>query len=216
MRLNRQIAIRGLILLVPVALLFSIGFNCAVSKMVAIGTSSNESSSLEKSEDLPFALLNAEQALSSMLNVTGQVQPNQAIRNEFNIRNSSFSVDSYLSSMNAPMLLSATSLAGEVCNTLVAQERALAANARVFFTNVNFAAGPSQIQEAQYLNTLDRFSRKVWGRALASEESELFSTFYADYLESLTMAERGQGAKTSTFYMSVCSAMLSSFESLTF
>lgn len=216
MRLNRQIIIRGLILMAPVALLFSIGFNCAASKMVAIGTSSSESSSVSKAEDLPFALLNAEQALASMLNVTGQAQPSQAVRNEYTIRNSSFSVDSYLSSMNAPMLLSATSLAGEVCNSLVTQERAQAANVRVFFPDVNFAAGPSQIQAAQYASTLDRFSRKVWGRALASDESEFFSTFYNEYLESLTAAERGQGAKTSSFYMAVCSAMLSSFESLTF
>jgi hypothetical protein len=98
----------------------------------------------------------------------------------------------------------------------VVQERALAANSRVFFADVNFAAGPSQIQEGQFTSTLDRFSKKVWGRSLASDESEFFRTFYNEYLESLTVAERAQGAKTSTFYMAICSAMLSSFESLTF
>lgn len=216
MSLNRHIIIRAFILMIPVGLLFAIGFNCAASKMVALGTSSSESSSLAKAEDLPYALLNAEQALSSMLNVTGQTQPSQAVRNEFTLRNSSFSVDSYLSSMNAPMLLSATSLAGEVCNSLLTQERALAANARVFFNDVNFGAGPSQIQGAQFASTLDRFSKKVWGRGLASDEADMFNGFYAEYMASLTPAETGQGAKTSAFYLAVCSAMLSSFESITF
>jgi hypothetical protein len=184
--------------------------------MHSIGSSGNESISTSKAENLPYALLNAEQALSSMLNVTEQPQANTAVRNEFNIRNSAFSVNSYLASMNAPMLLSATSLAGEVCNSLIARERPLAGPQRLFFEGVNFAAGPAQINGPDYASVVQVFSQKVWGRSLASEEAEFFNQYYTDFMATLTTAERTQAAKTSAFYLSVCAAVLSSFDSLTF
>ncbi len=196
---------------------FVMGFNCSASKMHSLlGNGSMESNAASKSENLPYALLNAEQALSSMLNVTEQPQASTGVRNEFNVRNSAFSVNSYLSSMNAPMLLSATSLAGEVCNSLIARERALAANQRLFFGAVNFAAGPSQIQTNDYKQTVELFAKKVWGRQLASEEYDYFTEYLSEYLLTLTPAERGQAAKTTAFYISVCSAALSSFDSLTY
>jgi hypothetical protein len=191
------------------------GFNCSVSKMYSVGSASNDSLSLSKTEDLPYALLNAEQALSSMLNVTGQATPSNGVRNEFNIRNSAFSVNSFLSSMNAPMLLSATSLAGEVCNSLVTTERAPAA-VRSFFVGVNFNSGPAQFTPDSYQAVLQQFSQKVWARPLEKEEGDAFVTYYNEYLAGLTTAERTQTAKTSAFYMSVCSAFLSSFDSLIF
>jgi hypothetical protein len=197
------------------SLLSVLGFNCSPSKMYSLGSASNESSSVSKSEDLPYALLNADQALSSMLNVTGQSTTSTAVRNEFNIRNSAFAVNSYLSSINAPMLLSATSLAGEVCNNLVTMERTAGAT-RSFFTGVNFAAGPSTITTGSYEAVLGNFARKVYARELLDNELSLFSTYRTDYLATLTPAEQGQAAKTSALYMSVCSAFLSSFDALIF
>jgi hypothetical protein len=191
------------------------GFNCSPSKMYSMGSSSNESSSVSKSEDLPYALLNADQALSSMLNVTGQAMPSTGVRNEFNIRNAAFAVNSYLSSINAPMLLSATSLAGEVCNSLVNSERAAGAT-RAFFKGVNFTAGPNQITDATFQNVLNLFSQKVWARALTEEEASLFSQYRGDYVTALPAPERSQATKTTAFYMSICSAFLSSFDALIF
>ena len=192
-----------------------LGFNCSQSKMYSVGSVSNESNAVSKAEDLPYALLNAEQALSSMLNVTGQSVPSTGIRNEFNIRNSAFAVNSFLSSMNAPMLLSATSLAGEVCNGLITTERATGAT-RAFFNGVNFTAGPSAITPASYQNVLNQFSQKVWSRALDEKEIELLTQFRTEYIATLTAAEQSQAARTSAFYIGVCSAFLSSFDSLIF
>lgn len=216
MRFQLRVFIQISIVVVFLASAFTTGFNCSMSKMHSLGSSGNESLSSTKTENLPYALLNAEQALSSMLNVTEQPQASTGVRNEFNIRNSAFSVNSYLSSMNAPMLLSATSLAGEVCNSLIARERPLAANQRLFFQSVNFNAGPAQITAADYASVVSVFSQKVWGRAIASEEADFFNQYYTDFMATLTTAERTQTAKTSAFYLSVCAATLSSFDSLTF
>lgn len=215
MNKNKRLMIQFAILISLGSVLSVVGFNCSPSKMYSLGSSSNESSSVSKSEDLPYALLNADQALSSMLNVTGQSVSSTAVRNEFNIRNSAFAVNSYLSSMNAPMLLSATSLAGEVCNSLVTTERATGAT-RSFFTGVNFATGPSTITVASYEAVLDKFSQKVWARDLSDSETKLFSDYRTDYLATLTPAEQTQAVKTTAFYMSVCSAFLSSFDALIF
>ncbi len=212
---NKRLMMQFSILIVVGSLLSVLGFNCSPSKMYSLGSSSNESSSVSKSEDLPYALLNADQALSSMLNVTGQSVSSTAVRNEFNIRNSAFAVNSYLSSINAPMLLSATSLAGEVCNSLVTTERAAGAT-RTFFTGVNFATGPSTVTQVSYETVLNKFSQKVWARNLLDNEAKLFADYRTNYLATLTSAEQGQTAKTSAFYLSVCSAFLSSFDALIF
>ena len=215
MKNNKRLILQFSIFIITGSLLSVVMLNCSPSKMYSLGSSSNESNSVSKSEDLPYALLNADQALSSMLNVTGQRVSSVGVRNEFNIRNSAFAVNSYLSSINAPMLLSATSLAGEVCNSLVIAERAAGAT-RSFFTGVNFNAAPSTISVGSYGAVLDKFSQKVWARELNDKETKLFSDYHKDYLVSLTPAEQGQAAKTSAFYMSVCSAFLSSFDALIF
>lgn len=208
-----RLAIFGAVLLV----FFVTGFNCSASKMHSLlGNGTLESNSTSKAENLPYALLNGEQALSSMLNVTEQTQVSNGVRNEYNVRNSAFSVNSYLSSMNAPMLLSATSLAGEVCNSLVARERGLAVDQRLFFNSVNFTVGPSQIQSADYENTVSVFANKVWGRNPSSAERDLFNDYYSDFLLNLSAAEKTQNAKTAALYMSVCAAVLSSFDALTY
>ncbi len=212
---NKKLILQLSILTLAGCVLAVTGFNCSVSKMYSMGSSSNESTSVTKSEDLPYALLNADQTLSSMLNVTGQSVPSTGVRNEFNIRNSAFAVNSFLSSINAPMLLSATSLAGEVCNSLVTVERTAGAT-RAFFNEVNFGAGPSAITAPSYQTILNRFSQKIWARSLAEDEVKLFEVYQAEYLSGLTTAERTQAAKTSAFYMSVCSAFLSSFDALIF
>jgi hypothetical protein len=125
-------------------------------------------------------------------------------------------VTSGLSKINAPLLLSATSLAGEVCNALIAKERPLAANMRVYFQNVNFAAGPSQISDANFNSTLLQLTQKFWGRAPSSEEAQIFSEFRNGHIAALTPAESTATAQTGVFYLSLCSSVLSSFDSLTF
>lgn len=194
------------------------GFNCSAQKAYSVKTnfSSDETSLIAKGEDLPYSLLNAEQALSSMINVTGLGATNTNINNEYNIRNSSFAVTSGLSKINAPMLLSATSLAGEVCNSLITKERPLATSARSYFQSVNFAAGPAQINDASYDSTVLQLTQKFWGRNPSPEELQILADFRSEHMAALTAAERAATTQTGIFYLSLCSSLLSSFDSLTF
>jgi hypothetical protein len=209
---------RLLVLTLFAAVSIVTGFNCSAQRAHSVKTnfSSDETSLISKGEDLPYSLLNAEQALASMINVTGLGTSTTNINNEYNIRSSSFAEVSNLSKINAPMLLSATSLAGEVCNALIAKERPLATNARAYFQSVNFAAGPAQIDNASFDNTVLRLTQKFWGRAPSSEEAQMLVDFRNEHIAALTAAERAAVAQTATFYLSLCSSVLSSFDSLTF
>ncbi len=189
--------------------------HCSFRKTESV-KSTSEDSLQNKGEDFPLALLNADQALSTMLRLTGQSAPNNAVLNEYNIRNSSFSVRSELTMMNAPLLLSATSLAGEVCNSLIAKERGLASESRLFFQGINFSTGVDKINNTIFMTTIDRFAEKLWGRPLTDSESALFADFFATFVMDLTDAQRTQAAQTQALALSACSATLSSFETLTF
>lgn len=196
--------------------LFVTGFNCALSKMHSLQGSNDSLSMATKAEDYPYALLNGEQILSSMLNLTEQTSASQQVRNEYNLRNTTFSTDNYLNSMSASMFLSATSLAGEVCNSLVAKEKALAVDQRSFFTSINFSLPPMQITINDYMNSAQIFSNKIWGRSLASTETDAFEEFYKNFQQDLAANEKTQAAKTSALSISICTAFLASFETLIF
>jgi hypothetical protein len=148
--------------------------------------------------------------------VTGLGTATAGINTEYGIRNTSFAVTSELSKINAPLLLSATSLAGEVCNALITKERPLAANTRSYFQSVNFGAGPAQITDATFDSTLLQLTQKFWGRSPSSEEAQIFADFRNQHITALTATERTATAQTGIFYLSLCTSVLSSFDSLTF
>lgn len=198
--------------------LLVVGMNCSPNSMKGNSSlnASRESDLLAKQADLPLALQNGEQTLTSMLNVAGITQATAGINNEFAIRSTSLSEKSYLTVMNGPLFLSSTSLAGEVCNALIARERPLAQGQRTFFQLTNFAAGPASITDAEYNQTIANLGLSAWGRALSETEKTLFVDFKNDFILSLTAAARTQAAQTNNLYISTCAAVLSSFEFLTF
>jgi hypothetical protein len=166
---------------------------------------------VDPSKNLPMALNNAEQTFKSMLNVTGQMSATNAQNNEFNIRVGQLADNSLLSSINGPLLLSATSLAGEVCNGLLNREKGLAAGQRMYLDAVNFAAGP-QNTAAAYASTIQKLSRGFWGHDIPMEESAVLNAYYADFVANTV----NTSAQTSNLYLSTCAAMLSSFDAITF
>lgn len=168
---------------------------------------------LETKTDLPYALLTAEQVFYSMINVTEQPNFSNAIRDEYTIRSGSLSVDSDLKTVNGPMLLAITSLAGEVCNGLVAREQAITdVNQRKYFGSVNFGQAIANLSTNGYTDVVTKMSNSFLGRAPSSAELEIFNGFRTDFQAAIPAANIGQAAQTRALVLSTCSALLSSMD----
>lgn len=165
---------------------------------------------------LPYALLSAEQTLASMVKVANVTAPSASVLNEYNNRYGALAAGNDLSMANAPLILGATSLAGEVCANLVNQERALAADARSFFGPVNFMTGATSVNDAAFATAVRGMARSFWGRSENTEESAMLNTFKNEFIEGLPAASRTQAASTSNLLIGTCAAMLSSVEAITY
>ena len=193
------------------------GFNCSMAVHDNRGEAFSDSSqaTLNEKPDLSVTLLNAEQTLASMLNIAA-VPLNEQIRNEYVLRRTGLAVESSFELLNGPLLISSTSLAGEICRAVISKEKPLAALQRFFFQGVDFNSGVDKITAAQFLNNVEILSTAIWSRKLSDEEIKNFSEFYTDFLTTLTPVTIKESAQTNALYLSTCAVMFASFDSLTY
>ncbi|MBX7232260.1 MAG: hypothetical protein K1X29_09270 [Bdellovibrionales bacterium] len=165
--------------------------------------------------DLPFALLNFDQAFQSMLNLTDQTQNIKTSQlNEFLLRESSLSAGNNLNMFNGPWLIATTSLAGEVCNGIIPV--ANSTNSNRIFSLVNFNGGLSELSDSSYYGTLDRMALAFWSRTSSNSEKVLFKDFRNEFVSNLSSTQMTQAAQTRNLFLATCSAFLSSFDSMTY
>lgn len=202
--------------------LSTMSFNCSLRQFEAVSASSDLSSfdvtpgSFDKPVS-PYALMTSEQTFQSMLNVTGQTASRTPAQvNEYNLRTSSMSDNDSLATINAPLTMATTSLAGEVCNGLLAREKALASANRKFFSGIDFTKGVSQNSADAYAAAASSMGQAFYGRSLASAEQQVLIAFYSEFVGSLTAAQLTAAAQTNNLYLSLCTAMLSSFDSINY
>ncbi|MEK2690674.1 hypothetical protein [Bdellovibrio sp. GT3] len=165
---------------------------------------------------IPYALLSAEQTMASMMRVTNVTAVSTALSSEYNNRYGALAAGNDLSMANGPLMLSATSLAGEVCNSLLTTEKAQAAAQRAFFGSVNFAAGVSSLTDAAFESSVRGMARSYWGRNISMEELALLQGYKTEFIAALAAAARTQAASTNGLMLSTCAAMLSSFDAITY
>lgn len=217
------------VLLVPLSAVVLFGFNNCGRFGGSYDSGSQDSSSLGSAGDasgddvnseklgLPYALLSAEQTLSSMMKVANVTAPTNALLNEYNGRYGALAAGNDLSMANGPLMLGATSLAGEVCNNLLTQEKAITdASARNFFTGINFAAGVSTLSDTGYDIAIRGMARSFWGRNETQEEYELLRGYRTEFVNALAANARTQAASTNNLMLSTCAAMLSSMEAISY
>lgn len=165
--------------------------------------------------NLPFALLNFDQAFQSMLNLTDQsqnIKPTQL--SEFRLRESSLAAGNNLNMYNGPLLIATTSLAGEVCNGIIPVVNS--PNSNKIFSLINFNGGLSELSDSSYYETLDRMALTFWSRTSSNSEKILFKDFRNEFVANLTSAQLTQTAQTRNLFLATCSAFLSSFDSMTY
>lgn len=198
--------------------LSTLSFNCAPSLFQSATFSSSGSTSLFSTfskVDTPVSLMTGEQIYQSMLNVTGQTQAATATQEEeYKSRINAFSQIDNLANMSSPMMLAASSLAGEVCSGLVAKEKALGASARRFFQAIDFSKKPSDNNLDGFLSSMDVFAVSAWGRHMNPDEQRIFSEYFEEYKANLTATNNA--AQTDNLCISACSAVLSSFDALVY
>ena len=213
---------------IPTAFVLMLGFNnCARfdadQQVFEESTNLGSSSPVEPPPDMgpqepidnPYALLSAEQTLASMLKVTN-VSLTPAINAEYTTRYGALAGGNKLTLANSPLMLSATSLAGAVCGTLVTQETALQSADRAFFVGVNFASPISSLDDVAFVSSVRGMARSFWGRNENSAEFLLFKKFKSDFERDLTATERTQAASTANFMVGLCAAMLSSVDAISY
>jgi hypothetical protein len=160
---------------VPLCALLIVGFNnCSQFSDMDWGQGSGSADSSSTGQNapetdseklgIPIALLSAEQTLQSMIKVSNVNLASAAIVTEYNGRYGALAAGNDLSMANGPLMLGSTSLAGEVCNTLVTNEKAATAANRSFFGQVNFAAGITSLDENAYNASIRGLARQFWGR----------------------------------------------------
>ncbi len=128
-----------------------------------------------------FAVLNQNQVLKSMISCTGLTNVDNATRNLYEGSKNSFSLEGEAESVGAPMWMAITSLAGEVCDDLVAQEAGQSADQRRIFSAIDFSQGPANINALQVASVTANMARSCWGRDASSKEREIINTaFFGD------------------------------------
>lgn len=205
------------IILAGMAGLSTLSFNCAPSLFQSSDYSylNNSSTSVDVFGDVknsPTVLQNTGQVFESMAALTGQsFNISAAQRSEYDARTGALSQTDKLSDISAPLQLGATSLAGEFCNGVITRESAAGA-VRKFFNGVNFGANLAGNSLASYSSSTQIMAQTFWGRSLTAEEQQILNAYYNDFVASAGTAN----AQTRNLYLATCSAMLASFDAMTY
>ncbi len=152
------------------------------------------------------AVNNSQQVLTAMVSLTGIGQPSSATLNAYKKEAGKISDTGKPDSVNAPMWLAITNLAGEVCRDLVTAEAALTIDQRRIFKQINFTTGgPVAIPDAAKSDVIRRLARSVWQRNETNEELGLLKAELATF-KSTTAGD------TNKAMLMTCTAMLASLD----
>jgi hypothetical protein len=221
-----------LIVMIPVAGVVVLGFNnCGrysdldngsadSSSSASGGGTSSDNAGIDGSDSqslgLPIALLSAEQTLSSMMKVTNVTAASATVMTEYNNRYGALAAGNDLNMANGPLMIGATSLAGEICNSMLTQEKAAAAANRNFFGGIDFTQGVNSVSDAGYASAIRGMARSFWGRNEEMAELTVLAQFKMDFINALAATARTQAASSSNLMLATCAAMLSSVDTLTY
>lgn len=165
--------------------------------------------------NLPYALMSANQMLTSMLNAVN-VNPDANTKAEFGSRFAMLPDGNELELTNAPFLLSATSIAGSVCLEAYEKERRQAEADRVVYKHALGAGTPSALTDAQFNATVRTMARMFWGRNETAEELKALQQFRMEFVSDPANSALTAYGYWKIFISALCGAMLSSIDAITY
>ena len=110
------------------------------------------------------SVVHSGQVLKNMVAVSGIEEPSASTKALYEQKKGSFSENGKANTVNAPMVMAAASLGGEVCNDLVNKERGLPQGERRIFPQVDFGSGPNNVSNTARMDIVRRMARSFWGR----------------------------------------------------
>ena len=146
----------------------------------------------------------AKQMLDQVTSCVGLLKPSDNTIRVYQAKSGAISLYGDASSVTAPMLMAATSIAAEVCNDLIQQEK-LSATPHIFVNwNLNSAAASTSLPaNGDISNAISRMGLSCWQKAPDNNE--------INALVSLAVTESPTRENSA---LMLCTAMLSSLKTL--
>ncbi|MDX9730958.1 MAG: hypothetical protein RBT63_04220 [Bdellovibrionales bacterium] len=206
-----------------VALILILGFqNCSPgvvisSKLASTGETFTPTARLNLDEDTkPVTVAHSENVLVSLQMLTGVRTLSTRTLNTVSSAQAKITETGRADSVNAPMWLAVTNLAGEVCLDLIDEERAKAAGERRFFGQVDFAAGPASLSQNVRNDAIRRMARNFWGRNETAAERTVINMSMEQILELPRRTNANEVTDTQDVVLFMCTSMLSSLDAIKF
>ncbi len=204
--------------LASLAVLVAFGYqNCAPGTLnsKSLASTSDSTSSFSECADgvcevvdqKVVAVSNSQNTLTSMLQQTGVTNPSNRTMNTYGTQGTKISETGASNTVTAPMWVAITTVASEVCNDLVNQEKALPANDRRFFTSIDFTKGFNMMSAQAKEDSIRRLARNLWARNESGQEKILIRAAVDEAFSGSTAA-----ADTDKAAFFICTTMLSSMK----
>ena len=197
-----------------------IGVNCSGFAASSSFDSLNGSLGGED-KSIPVGFLSSEQILKSMISVAGvenlgdlTTSDDNDIDATYQLRKGSLPSVQDLSAATGPTLIAITNLAASVCNKAVNRDAGTSVGSdRLFFNEVDFSKGLSAQSATAFRGGFDRLARNAWRREANNEENDSIDAFVSEFR---TGSDLTSTAQTRLLAVSVCTAVLSSADALTY
>lgn len=150
------------------------------------------------------SVLYANQALDQLASCAGVVKPSDATVKMYESKKGAISVYGVANTVNAAMMMSVISVAGEVCNDLIQQE--ITSGTRIF-KDINLSDS-TLAADSLLTAAAQRLALSCWSRPMDSQERQIVM----DLVYQNVTANEAQASKKSALLM--CTSMLSSLDSL--
>ena len=167
--------------------------------------------------------MSSEQILKAMIATTGTeglgdlTDPaDDAIDKTYKERSGSLPSVQSLNQATGPTLISATNLASSVCAKAVDRDRATGdaqRDQRLFFREVDFSKGLNAQASDAVTASFGRLARNAWRRPSTAAEDNNIITFAQEFSAG---ANATDPAQTRMLAVSICTAVLSSIDALTY
>lgn len=166
--------------------------------------------------NLPIAVLSVSQMLTSMLSATN-MKPNNVIKGEYSGRYAMLADGNEIDLINPPLLLSATSVAAAICAESFDKEYNMENPAdRYVFKSFDLSKSAKSLTDEEFAKGVREVARIFWSRNETAEELKYLQAYRTEFMADPTNEPLSKFRLWRNFGLSLCAAMLSSMEAITY
>lgn len=168
------------------------------------------------SGDTNRKLLTADQIQRSFADLTGVSVFNEVTTSAFKASAAILPDDFNVRTTTSPYLVAVTNLASDYCDQSIKQSTTGAGSIDGLpFRSLPLESAVNQLDGINYKNYVQALAKRFWGRSASAEELQAFVDARAEFVAGIE-SNPSSPAHTRALALFVCSAMLSSFDTITF